>query len=440
MTRKNKIVNILLLLILSLSLTGCDLLNSDFWPFNKKNEVNVMATMGTLPTLYSGLIAISSDNPSYVWYSRDSTFADTDAFPSNVTILDTHSYSDIDQLREKIEMEFAEDKDTFFNFYCDDLRNHFIITLLDQVGISKENYKVTIITDGTYSYTTFNSRYAGADGYDTWQNDLEDWETASAQTGENSISDDDGQNILQYSALPYAVEYGNDINKASYFFQWPEALISEDSRVNTLVSDSLDGNYGITKRTPQDILNEMTTSQIDEFRNAVGLGGEAQDTYDAYFKTADKPALIISGTSKAGESSCSDDSDRKYSFETNIKDIVDDYGDEYNIFFKPHPRWDPVDVESSYDEDYLEGRQEFLEELGITILPGMMPMESLLFLYPDIRIGGYSSSLYMSVEPEQLAFFIVDDLSELTAPLDYLVEEGYFPDDVTTYDKTRESD
>ncbi|MCY1153348.1 MAG: polysialyltransferase family glycosyltransferase [Sphaerochaetaceae bacterium] len=439
MKKKHKLLSCFLLLILALSLISCDLLNEDFWSNNKTNEVNVMATMGTLPTLYSGLIAISSDNPSYVWYSRESTFADTDAFPSNVTILDTHSYSDIDQLREKIEMEFAEDEDTFFNFYCDDLRNHFIITLLDQVGISKENYKVTIITDGTYSYTTFNSRYAGADGYDTWEADLDDWETASAQTGEDSISDDDGQNILQYSALPYAVEYGNYINKASYFFQWPEALISEDSRVSALVSNSLYGNYGITKRTPQDILEEMTPSQIEQFRNAVGLGGDTQDTYDAYFKTADKPALIISGTSKAGESSSSNDSDRKYSFETNIEDIVNDYGDEYNIFFKPHPRWDPVEVESSYDEVYLEGRQEFLENLGITILPGMMPMESLLFLYPNIKIGGYSSSLYMSVEPEQLAFFIVDDLSELTAPLDYLVEEGYFPDTVKTYDKTRET-
>lgn len=415
---------IFIVLLMVIAIIGCDLgINQSA---GNSQEVNIMATMGTLPTLYAGLIAISTDNASYMWYSRRNTFSEVRDFPSKISISEHigSTSPNINEIIDYIEEKLAINENTFFNLYCDDLRVQFVFNILEEAGLSEHQYKVTLLSDGTGSYNEFNSRYSAVSSLSNWEENLSLW--LNTKNGDTPVPSSTHTTALKVCMYPYAVEYGNSVNKAQYYLQWPEALISEDTIINEKISQSLSSDYGITKKTPQDILENMTEDEKYRFRYIVGLGGTNKATYDGYFIEGDKPALIISGTSNTGEGS-------RESFEATIEEIREDFQGKYNLFFKPHPRYDPVAITTGY----LAGRKDFLEERDITILPGQMPMEALLFVYPSLKIGGYSSSLYMSVKPEQLAFFITNDINTLAAPLPYLFKEEFFSEDVKTYPITK---
>ena len=93
------------------------------------------------------------------------------------------------------------------------------------------------------------------------------------------------------------------------------------------------------------------------------------------------------------------------------------YGNRYNIFFKPHPNQMPTGEYLSYITDML----------GFQVLPATLPMESLLWVYPELKIGGYSSSLYMSTATGQTLFFLnTEDQNGLSVPLPILYNQGHF--------------
>jgi len=79
--------------------------------------------------------------------------------------------------------------------------------------------------------------------------------------------------------------------------------------------------------------------------------------------------------------------------ETIISQIIADFGNDYKLFFKPHPSF-------IADNNKIKNKE-------ITVLPAQLPMDVLLWAYPDVSIGGYNSSLYLSVrDAGQVKFFI----------------------------------
>ena len=56
-------------------------------------------------------------------------------------------------------------------------------------------------------------------------------------------------------------------------------------------------------------------------------------------------------------------------------------------------------------------------------MPFTIPMEALCFIYPNLNLGGFPSSLYMSVDEGKTKFFFVASKEELIAPLNYLYDD-----------------
>ena len=80
--------------------------------------------------------------------------------------------------------------------------------------------------------------------------------------------------------------------------------------------------------------------------------------------------------------------------------------------YKPHPSALPD-----------ENQEQFLNDLGIQVLPGTIPMEALCFIYPNLNLGGFCSSLYMSVDKGKTKFFFVQSKDDLIAPLNQLYDD-----------------
>ena len=125
-----------------------------------------------------------------------------------------------------------------------------------------------------------------------------------------------------------------------------------------------------------------------------------------YFKDQNQKYLIITGANPFYGNL------KEEKFREIISKVKEDYGDEYIILYKPHPAALPD-----------EKQQKLLNSFDIKVLPGIIPMEAIMFMYPNIKLGGFASSLYMSAEEGQTEFFFSKDKDELVSPLNILYDD-----------------
>ena len=128
-------------------------------------------SVGTMPTLYSGLHLLSHDKPSYVSYERASTF-DAAEFPDRAfvyPVADPTGHATNEELRAMSEamkrriLEInAEDPTAVFGLWVDDLRCRLGYDWFVAQGIDSARVKVTMLSDGTATYNNFHNYFGDA--------------------------------------------------------------------------------------------------------------------------------------------------------------------------------------------------------------------------------------------------------------------------------------
>ena len=93
--------------------------------------------------------------------------------------------------------------------------------------------------------------------------------------------------------------------------------------------------------------------------------------------------------------------------------IIQQYGSDYDIFFKPHP----ADSSSAGYPDRFE---------GLTLLPGQMPFEIFVWALLDKidMIGGYPSTVFLTVPVDKVRFIFAADAASLVRPLNILFRDA----------------
>lgn len=394
---KNKIILPIALLLL-LSSCGEE-------PGNK-NVINIYATNGTLPTLYAGLNMVKDTNPSYIYFERTGTL-NMDKFPDHVIGKKTgQDYKNLEYLEDIVKEEYKKDKDTIFHLFCDDLRIQYEIEFFVRNNIS--NYDVTLLSDGTgtYTYSFKDEYYKGENGEINFKNE----EAFYNKVFEKAKEGEDVSSILNPNKVGNPMKLAQCALAASkkenikYYLQYPETIKGSSS--SSYVNNEYE-KANLIKKMPYDMYNALNAEQRKDFLELVNFDKEY---FDDIFNKNPKKDMIITGTSVSGSGN----------FEGYINRIIETYGDEYEYFYKPHPAHMP-------SPDSIIN-SNFLEQKGITTLPGRLPMEVLMWVYSDTKIGGYNSSLYMSSKPENVLFFLgIENSSELVAPLDTLANKNMFP-------------
>ena len=154
-------------------------------------------------------------------------------------------------------------------------------------------------------------------------------------------------------------------------------------------------------------LAEMKMESVQPYELLTALPEEAKkefyrmanfdyDRFKALFDASPKGNLIILGTSHT-----TDESRRQQA--AYVQRIMEQYGAEYDVFFKPHP----ADGSSSdYEERFP----------GLTLLPGQMPFEIFVWsLLDEVNlIGGYPSTTFLSAA----------DAASLPRPLNLLFSDA----------------
>lgn len=367
---------------------------------NEGKTYDIIATYVTLPILYSGLHLAGSENETYVWFGRDNTLSE-DVLRSNTKVTLSEYFGDPDKMFVEVSEEIKEycynvmkkDSNAKFRLYIDDLLHFIEITSLAEMGLQDDRYEVYYCSDGTLSYV---KEYSYKNGSISDFNKVEESREAMMEKVRSNYYVNDVKNDYFYSNMNKYEDYiivGAHRDNIYYWAQYPEYFTAKDSQVQEIFYESID------KKLPELMYNSLTETQKKYFLSLINFDKEA---FDAEYFNADneKPYLIVTGTNPY--------SDETYRY---IEIVSQKYGAEYNIVFKPHP------VAIPQGDDLAK-----LDALNIKVLPGRLPMESLLWVYPEYKVGGYNSSLYMSAPKGNTLFFFTEGKDDLISPLKELYD------------------
>ncbi|MDR1138730.1 MAG: hypothetical protein LBK70_02515 [Clostridiales bacterium] len=377
----------------------------------KANRYNIVTTFASLPPLYAVLANLDHNEPVYVYNDRVNTF-DIDKMPSNWhKIIDFGLSSGEDGMRQVAEatLQLVQNiirynPQATFRYYVDDLRVLLPLYVFETAGISMDRVSIVMLSDGTYSYNSALTKFLGQDGVDNWSvvyQELNDY-IAKFRNGDELTQQDYNKMWLGWDfAYPASA-----LDNVTYWLQFPEYLYLHSDMSSDMLSQFL--RLNIFKQQPYSLLNNLSFDAKDIFfdvtinnkANQVD-GQDLRQILDEYFVSDDgMPVMIISGTNPNPSTFVADGGI--------VDTLIEMYSANYQLMFKPHPAY-------TADNDALQAK-------GIISLPAQLPMEVLMMAYPNIRIGGFGSTLYMSTRSEQVAFFI----GSLAAPLDWLAGHGFF--------------
>ncbi len=383
----------------------------------KKNIYKIYTMTETLQALIGNLdFSKDVDQNAYIWTAKTGTI-NLDNVKSNhknvilskynaTSTPSANEFHDtvVEEIKNYVKGVLLSDDNACFEMYIHEADFYLALEIFDKFGLDDSRYNIIMYTDGTKGYVR-DYEIAKADVYDDFKKMKKFYFNLVNNVKANKI---DSSTKKYLSNGEYKFIYGSlkiDYMLISTFkdnvkllLQFPEAREYKDNKVNQEMKKA-----HIYKFSMQDKFNELNDKQKKIFFNNINLNKSELD--NNYFSD-DKDYLIITGTVPFYGSSYS-----KEKFEKIINIVVKDYGEKYTILYKPHPRALPT-----------EEQEKFLNDLNIKVLPGQIPMEAISFIYPNLKLGGFVSSLYMNVDKGKTLFFFAKDKDDLIAPINTLYD------------------
>jgi hypothetical protein len=352
----------------------------------------------------------------FLWTARTST-VNLDKVQENIPNIQLSAYNGtldpdefktqvVPELKEYISQVLEENENACFNLYMEEDKFYLELELFGKIGLDDSRYNVTMYTDGTLGYVR-QYEITQDNKYERFLKEKEDYFEIVEQIKNNTKECNDYPG--SYLVDPESTLYGSNFNydymlistlreNITFLMQYPECLTFEDENIAKEME-----NANIQKIVIQDEFNKLDENGKRVFFENINLDKDYLDS--EYFTDANAKYLVITGTTPFYGTM---DEEK---FKSIIQQVVKDYAEEYTILYKPHPRALPT-----------EEQEEFLNSLNIKVLPGQIPMEAITFIYPNLQLGGFGSSLYMSTDEGKTLFFFAKNKLELVSPLDELYD------------------
>ncbi len=381
-----------------------------------RNIYNVYCVNATLPVLYCALDMASNNYKSILTFTRKDTI--------NMDALDKDRFIYSENGAEDINLTFAKgmavgiaknDQYSYFRLFLNDAFNQIELFTFVQHNIPSDRYEVKLVSDGSWTYNTaFPYRKNGA--WSIWEANrkIYDGVTEKAVAGEY-VREDNGRFYIEYEGTKVGSHYYGDAqfsqmaimaaqrDNTELWCAYPESLRSEDARVQAEIDKA-----HMPKMEPDEMYRKLSDEQKAYFLELVNFDKAEFDT--KYFDQ-EGDYLIITGTNPFTGAFT----------DAEFADLLARIGNEYqgyNLLYKPHPSA-ALPAEGSLTAKWLSDN-------GVKILPGRLPMEVISWVYSDVAMGGFDSSLFMSVPQGNTKFFIAKDASSLSVLTKQLYDSGVF--------------
>jgi len=394
-------------------------------------EYHFYMTFGTLSTLYASLHMMTHSNHSYAYFHRRNTF-NIDQKPGHVrhmfagdtNIAPQRSAEEVLNMARSrirgIEEAASADRLPRFHILVEDQFMLMAFNALLSVGIPEDRYRITILSAGAGDFYIDYSPW-GADsiarwGNLTWAQHRDAFEYILARYRENHTATVNNHSLA--SSWIYNTRFqliAAQRPNVQFYMQFPEFFLLQPGLSPTVQGELMRSR--LVKMQPIDILNRLSAPSqqlfFDAYLNNPNNTFDGQPVTRALLdsfllrEAGQKPVLIVSGTTTGnipGEGTV-------FPQPAMFQQIIDHFGDRFEIMFKPHPVGPPFGELLTW-----------LNNNNIRVLPPQIPMEVLMWAYPDSFIGGYNSSLYAAVTGSQVLFFV----GGLTGAMYFIDNLGFF--------------
>ena len=351
----------------------------------KAEEYNLAPISATFPVLYFSLslwdITTSQETgktiPTIVMLGRPSAY-NWDQLPEGVygmpyfTDEQMRTTSNYLTFAQYVEDLYEVSPDSTFHLYINDITCSQIHEILYANRIPQDQYTITMMSDGSGTYSIMNETYAVADPEAKHQQLINLWNSAKEDAYETgTVTDEWGWHKhwdCMYAVL--ACEPGTEwwVARNSLFTSGDNNVFAEKIKKDVTVKN----------------VNTMLQNLQEKGEDTVNAFKALYDFNDGYFSESErqnKKSMMILGTNVNSEET----------FENYARLTKLYYGDDYVYYYKGHPGT-PTGL---YPE-----KQKQLDKLGIIDVDSSVAAELILFFNPEISISGYSSSTFNSASDE----------------------------------------
>lgn len=387
----------------------------------ERNEYDIYCINATYPLFLASMdIVKNKDNEGFLWFSRYGTLDLEKIKELNPKLTfskylnEDTSKKDLNRVNEEVKEYVSnileKDKKAYFKLYIDDFLYWYEYPIFEELGISEDKYEVIMYSDGTLSYT---AKYGITkdNSYDFYKQEQERYnkvlkEVRSGKYNKNinslsyllpSEGGDKTENLLS--------EYDSNFillatlrENVTYYMQYPELITYKDKKVERKMKKS-----NIKELSAIEKYRNLSEEMKNKLNEILYLDKKEMDM--KYFNDS-KPKLVITGSNPFYEEYTKDE------FENILEKVCNEYGEEYKLLYKPHPKAEP-------NEEQLT----ILNKFNIKVLPAKLPMEAIMFVYDDIKLGGFPSTLYMSTDSDNTLFFFEENKEDLVEPLNILYDK-----------------
>lgn len=258
-----------------------------------------------------------------------------------------------------------------FNLYLNDIDCSYIQSIIYANQIPEGHYTITLMSDGSGTYSIFNDTY-NVDNPSAKHQELVDfWNEAKQNSYKNGTSGPDWGWHAHWECM-YAVVTSEP--GTNWWVARDNLFATGDETFTAQVKSAV---------TVKNITNMLTALQ-NKGESTVQEFKALYDFNDGYFSEAEaqgKKAMMLMGTYVTNEANFED--------YANLTKLY--YGDDYLYYYKGHPNT-PTGL---YPQ-----KAEQLEKLDITDVDSSIAAELILFFNPDISLSGYGTSTFNSASEE----------------------------------------
>ena len=362
------------------------------------SEYNIAPITATMPvTIFSLSLPEITDNgriPTFVWFKRSGAW-NWNSLPENVYPMPTAKGNEFYTSDEKVMYEktsayvkelYEINHDSKFHMFYNDYFAYGWVQATIANGIPTENYDVVLLSDGTASFSYFNEHFDNAETADAEYNRMvSQWETTKKQVAKNGKYDAKSKTEIKAGTLR---EYAYVMACEEPNVQWWLTRINGTLAVNNPdMYAKVESNPNIKVKDLNTLLQAIRNDESENpYLNEASLKklyNFSDDMFEKAVKNG-KKVMVILGTWTATENASS--------FDQYVRATMALYGDDYEYYYKGHPK-NPTNSE--------EGKLERLTALGLTDVDSTIPAELIFFFNPEAFCSGYASTTFVSLAPEK---------------------------------------
>ncbi len=325
--------------------------------------------------------------PTFVALERAAAY-DWDKLPEKVHTMPNVAYEDsISGDFHKVNRAMADyikelheiNPDSKFNFYCVDNYPELILKFFTAQGIDDDHFTATMISDGTASVSAFKYLYADGETAESVYNETKTvWETAKAKAANG---DPDYLANIPYAPNPeysvlwrYSTVIANEEDNIQWWCSRDNFTAATESQFMKDMLAEMNGTkiqyFGIN-----DMLSTLSEEDQTNLKDLFHFDGEMF----AKSEEENKKSIVIIGTN--------------WEYETNLEGYIKllqaEYGDEYVVYYKGHPRY-PTGLNAE--------KTTIFETYGVVDIDATLAAELILFYCPDIDLTGFPSTTFKAAQ------------------------------------------